>query len=102
MGLGRSAYGLPRVLLQRESGGEEKGGRAKVPMSFPMLQEHGSSGGSSAHGSTPWDAGFTSFLTAFPACAGLDIRLASNFVLDLHFCWNRIIESQSGLCWKEP
>jgi len=92
-------YGLPRVL---EGGGEEKGDRAKVTVCFLMLQEHGSSGGSSGRSSTPWDAGFTSYLIAFFACAGLDIRLASNFILDLHFSWNRIIESLSSLGWKEP
>lgn len=36
-------YGLPRVLLQLEGGGEENGDRAKVTVCFLMLQEHGSS-----------------------------------------------------------
>ena len=77
-------YGLPRVL---EGGGEEKGDRAKVTVCFLMLQEHGSSGGSSGRSSTPWDAGFTSYLIAFFACragyqACFKLHFGSSFLLE--------------------
>lgn len=71
-----------------------------------LFQEHGNREVSSGQGGTPWDTGcfwwscLTSYLTAFSACAGLGIRLASNLILDLRFHRDRDIESYNGLGWE--